>query len=181
MRAQRAQSIAGWTAVVAAALLVTAMTASLISFIGGLPGGSTEQGNGMAGRGPGMRGSGMAGMMMMGRGMTGMMGWSASAPSSGAGPIPGALEVRVQAANFSITPGEIRLPKEADVNLTLVNPVSTGMVHDLTVPRLGIRIVASAGETSTVGLRALPAGRYQAYCSFPGHADAGMRATVIVE
>ncbi len=180
MRAQRAQSIAGWTAVVAAALLVTAMTASLISFIGGLPGGSTEQGSGMAGRGPGMMGSGMAGMMM-GPGMMGMMHTSASAPTSGVAPIPGALEVRVEAANFSFTPGEIRLPREADVNLTLVNPVSTGMVHDLTVPRLGIRIVASAGETSTVGLRALPAGRYQAYCSFPGHADAGMRATVIVE
>ncbi len=180
MRAQRVQSIAGRTAVVAAALLVIVVTASLISSIGGRAGVSTEQGNGLAGRGPAMMGSGMMGMMM-GPGMMGMMGVSPNAPTSGAGPIPGALEVRVQAANFSFTPGEIRLPKEADVNLTLVNPVSTGMVHDLTVPGLGIRIVASAGETSTVGLRALPAGRYQAYCSFPGHADAGMRATVIVE
>ena len=64
------------------------------------------------------------------------MGGSGSAPTSGAAPIPGAPEVRVQAANFSFTPLEIRLPKDADVNLTLVNPASTDGVHDLTVPGL---------------------------------------------
>ena len=173
MSAQRVQWIAGWTALVAAMLLVIGIAVLPVSCAGSWSVGSTGPGNWMAGRGgyPGM----------MGPGMMGMMGWSGSAPTSGAGPIAGAPEVRVQAANFSFTPGEIRLPKDAAVNLTLVNPASTGVAHDLTVPALGIRIVASAGETSTVGLRALPAGRYPAYCSVPGHADAGMRATVIVE
>jgi len=54
-------------------------------------------------------------------------------------------------------------------------------MHDLTVPALGIHIVANPGETKTVGLRGLPPGRYDAYCSVPGHADQGMRAAVLVE
>lgn len=177
MSARRIQWLAGWTALVAGALLLGAIAASLVSSAGSWSVGSTGSGNWMAGRGPGMVGSGM----MMMPGMIGMMGWSGSAPTSVTSPIAGAPEVRVQAANFSFTPGEIRLPKDAVVNLTLVNPASTGVVHDLTVPALGVHLVASADETSTVGLRALPAGRYLAYCSVPGHADAGMRATVVVE
>ena len=109
----------------------------------------------------------------------GMMGFGASGPASTA--IPNAPEVRVQAANFSFTPTEIRLPRNAEVNLTLANPAASGVVHDLTVPVLGIHIVAHSGETRTLGLRGLNAGRYDAYCSVPGHAASGMRATVIVE
>ncbi len=67
------------------------------------------------------------------------------------------------------------------MNLTFTNPASTGVVHDFTVPALGIHIVANPGETKTVGLHSLAVGRYDAYCSVPGHADLGMRATVIVE
>ena len=95
-------------------------------------------------------------------------------------PVAGAPEARVRATNLSFTPSEIRLPKERAVILTLVNPASSGVAHDLTVPALGIRIVANAGET-TVGSLELRAGRFSAYCSVPGHAEAGMRATVIVE
>jgi plastocyanin len=118
--------------------------------------------------------------MMSGRGMgPGMMGFGASGPASSA--IPNAPEVRVQVANFSFTPSETRLPKGTDVNLTFTNSAGTGVVHDLTVPALGIHIVANPGETRTVGLRGLAAGRYDAYCSVSGHADLGMRAMVIVE
>ena len=67
------------------------------------------------------------------------------------------------------------------MNLTLVNPKANAALHDLVVPALGIRVVADAGETKTVGLRGLAAGRYDAYCSVPGHADLGMRAIVIVQ
>jgi len=109
----------------------------------------------------------------------GMMGFGTSGPDAPA--IAGATEVRVQAASFSFSPREIRLHSGVDVNLTFVNPAANGAVHDLTVPALGIHIVANAGETRTVGLRGFAAGRYDAYCSVPGHADLGMRATIIVE
>lgn len=172
-----AQRIAGLTALVAGLLLVFAVAGSAIAGATGVFGGdpSTWQ------MGPGMMGAGHMGPGMMGPGMMGpgRMGFGASQPAATA--IPGATEVRVQAANFAFTPREIRLPKGADVNLTLVNPAANGVVHDLTVPALGIHVVANAGETRTVGLRGLAAGRYDAHCSVPGHADAGMRMTVVVE
>ena len=162
-----AQGIAGLIATLSgASLVVTLVVAALVgpAALGGTGATTTWP------MGPGMMG--------MGASMDhGMMGSGTSAAS----PIPGATEVRVQAANFSFTPNEIRLPKNADVNLTLTNAVGTGVVHDLTVPALGIHVAASPGDTRTVGLRGLPAGRYDAYCSVAGHADLGMRATVVVE
>lgn len=176
------QRIAGFTALISGLLLVLAIFGTAIAGAGGIGNGpftGWDSGPGMMGAGhmgPGMMGGGHMGPGMMG---PGMMGFGASGPAATA--IPGATEVRVQAANFSFTPSEIRLPKGTDVNLTLVNPGTTGVVHDLTVPALGIHLVANAGETRTVGLRGLAAGRYDAYCSVPGHAELGMRATVVVE
>jgi plastocyanin len=171
-----ARTIAGWTALASGLLLVVAMAGSA------LVAGVTGNVNPTAFRW--MTGTGMGPEMMRfgtgpGRMGPGMMGFGTSGPA--ATPIPGAAEVRVEAANFSFTPNEIRLPANADVNLTLVNPSETGTPHDLTVPTLGIHIVAGAGETKTVGVRGLAPGRYDAYCSVPGHADRGMRATVVVQ
>lgn len=172
----RPERIAGLTALTSGVLLVLAMVASAIA--GPAAFGTTSGGSWpMA---PGMMGATRMGAGMMGGAMgPGMMGFGSSGPAATA--IPGASEVRIQAANFGFAPNEIRLPKGADINLTLVNPAANGVVHDLTVPALGIHVGANAGETQTVGLRGLAAGRHDAYCSVPGHADAGMRATVIVE
>ncbi len=173
-----AQRIAGVTALLAGLFLVFAIAGSAMSGATGVLGTDPTTSWRV---GPGMMGSGQLGPGMMGSGQVGpgMMGYGNSGPTATA--VPGATEVRVQAANFSFTPNEIRLPKGADLNLTLVNPAASGVVHDLTVPALGIHLVANAGETRTVGLRGLAAGRYDAYCSVPGHADLGMRATVVVE
>jgi heme/copper-type cytochrome/quinol oxidase subunit 2 len=158
-----ARTIAGWTALVSGALLVLAM---LVGATG------SARGAAITGfpMGPGMMGPSMVG--------PGMMGFGSSGPASS--PIPGASEVRVEALNFGFSPSEVHLPKNADVNLTFSVPAANGVVHDFTVPALGIHVVANPGETRTVGLRGLPAGRYDAFCSVPGHAEAGMRATVVV-
>ena len=175
-----AQRIAGFTALSAGLLLVLATVGSALSGATGAfgkdPSTSWPVGSGMMGSGqmgPGMMPGGPS---MMGSGTMdhGNVGPAATA-------VPGAIEIRVQAANFSFTPSEVRLPKGVDVNLTLVNPAGTGAVHDFTVSALAIHVAANAGETRTVGLRGLAAGRYDAYCSVPGHADLGMRATVVVE
>lgn len=160
-----AQRVAGLTALISGAILVIGILMQALT-------GPTAFGNtGAWPMGPGMMGGGQMG--------PGMMGFGTSGPASSA--IPNAPDVRVQAANFSFTPNEVHLLKNADVNLTFTNPAGTGVVHDLTVPALGIHIVANPGETKTVGLRNLAAGRYDAYCSVSGHADSGMRATVVVE
>ncbi len=137
---------------------------------------------GMSG-GAGMMGAtGMTGPAHMAGGMMGSAtGGCPGATPAGAAPIAGATEVRVRATNFAFAPKEIRLPKNEAVNLTLENPAATGVIHDLTVPGLGIHVAAGAGQTATVGLRGLAAGRYDAYCAVAGHADLGMRATVIVD
>lgn len=57
--------------------------------------------------GAGHMGSGMMGAGHMGGGMFGTSG-----PAST--PIPNATGVRVQAANFSFTPNEVHLPKNAE-------------------------------------------------------------------
>lgn len=172
-----ARTVAGWIAAGAGLILLLGMAGSAIAIPTGLIGDAGAAGWAM---GPGMMGSGQighgAGTGTMGHGM---MGFGASGPAATA--IPSAPEVRVQTASFSFTPTEIRLPRNAEVNLTLANPAASGVVHDLTVPVLGIHLVAEAGGTQTLGLRSLPAGRYDAYCSVPGHAASGMRATVIVE
>lgn len=165
--------VSGWIALVSGALLVLGLVAGSVYGAGG----GWIATTGRAGMGPGMMpGAGM--MPMGGAGMGGMMpGFGGT--FAGQGPISGAAEVRVEALNFSFHPSEIRLPKDHAVNLTLVN--TTGVLHDLTVPSLGIQLVAPAGTTRTIGVPSIPAGRYVAYCSVPGHADAGMRATLIVE
>ena len=172
-----ARTIAGWPAIASGAALAVAMLASAIAGWSGLANASGAAWM----TGPGMMLGGQMGSGMMGMGAMdhGMMGFGQAGPAATA--IPGATEVRVQAANFSFSPSELRLPRNADVNLTFSNPTGTGVVHDLTVPALGIHIAANPGETQTVGLRGLATGRYDAYCSVPGHADLGMRATVIVE
>ena len=166
-----ARRIAAWIAAVSGILLLLGMIASALAAL------STGANPHAGGRGF-MIGPGMMGARHMG-GYPGMMQGFGGPTTAGGPPIAGAPEARVGAANFSFSPAEIRLPVNAPVNLTLANP--TGVLHDLTVPALGIQMVAGPGQTSTVGLRGLPAGRYPALCSVPGHAEAGMRATIVVE
>ncbi len=171
-----ARRIAGWTAVVSGILFLSLFVAS--AFAWGRPAVSpTGSGWMMGGHGFSMP---FAMPFPMGPGhMAAHHGW-ATAGGSPSTAIPGAPEVRVEARNFAFAPSEVRVPHQ-QVNLTLVNPQANGVLHDFTVPDLGIRVVASPGETTTLGLRDLRPGRYAALCSVPGHADLGMRATLVVE
>ena len=91
--------------------------------------------------------------------------------------IEGAPEVTVLATDVAFGPAVLVLPATA-VNLTLKN--DGGSRHDLTIPDLGVNIVAEEGQTVTAGLRDLKPGRYDGYCSMLGHAQAGMKISVTV-
>lgn len=155
------RAIAGWIALASGALLIGSMVLTALSA-------SPATGFPM---GPGMMGGYPMG--------PGMMGFGGSGPA--ASPIPGATEIRVDAFNFGFSPSEVHLPKNSDVNLTLSNPAGNGVPHDFTVPLLGIHVVANPGETRTIGLHGLSPGRYDAYCSVPGHAASGMVARLVIE
>jgi len=186
-----AQRIAGTVAVISAAgLLVLAIVSSVAG--SGWSGQAWTAGTGTTGTvmGPGMMGGAFGGSMMgggfspgmgggMGPGMMGPghMGYGYDAQGTTA-PIADAPTVTVTATDLRFSTAEITLTS-GETNLTLVN--DGRLPHDLTVPALGIRVVAGPGQTTTVGLRDLPAGTYAGYCSVAGHADAGMRIAVVVQ
>ncbi len=98
--------------------------------------------------------------------------------SPSAAPIPGAPEVVIGATEFSFEPSTVEVPTGKPVNLTLVNDGST--VHNLTIPALGVSVVAGPGQRATVGFVAPAPGTYQIVCTIPGHAEAGMTGTLVV-
>jgi len=101
-------------------------------------------------------------------------GWD----SSGSAAIPGAAEVTVRASEFRFEPPTITIRSGEAVNVIFVN--DGALLHDLTIPALGIRVVAEPGRQATVGLAGLPVGTYEILCSIPGHAEAGMIGTLEV-
>lgn len=180
MKAQRISGIVA--AVSGAALLIAATVAVVSAAVSEVASPSTATFGfswptsmmGSGGMGPGMMGAYGMGPGMMGAGHMGV----GETPGTQSAAIAGAQEVRVSASEFALSPSEIVLPAGTAVNLTLEN--KGALSHDLTIPGLGARVVAAAGQTYTVGLRNLTAGTYDAYCSVSGHAAAGMRATVVV-
>jgi len=98
--------------------------------------------------------------------------------SRGSAAIPGAAEVTVVASEFRFEPSTITIPAGEAVNITLVN--EGALPHDLTIPALGVRVVAGPGGQETVGLARPPGGTYEILCSLPGHAEAGMIGTLEV-
>ena len=121
--------------------------------------------------------------MMGGWGAAGpgwMMGWGRSAPSgSAAAPIAGAQQLPVSLVDFGFRPGDLRVQAGVPVNLELVN---TGRIlHDLTIPALGFRVMVEPGQRVTVGLPAVSGGAYEFYCSVPGHREAGMIGRLFVQ
>lgn len=113
-----------------------------------------------------------------GRGRMGdHMGWR-SATSSTTEAIDGARQADVEAGELWFDPATVEMAVGEPVNLRLVN---TGQVfHDLTVPAADVVLAAEPGEQSVGAIEFAEAGRYEFYCSVPGHAQGGMRGTIVV-
>lgn len=80
--------------------------------------------------------------------------------------------------DFSFSPATLTIDADSDVSVTFEN---VGDVpHDWTVEELGIQLSAAGGESETSTINA-PAGTYEVICTIPGHADAGMTGTLVVE
>lgn len=120
-------------------------------------------------------GSGFMHRMMPGMGS--MMG-GGNTERSGAAPVAGAREVRVVAREFSFDPPEIRLRRGETVNVVFEN--DGGMLHTLTIGELGLDLRANGGDEIDGALRADRPGRYAFICAVSGHAEAGMRGSIIV-
>lgn len=109
----------------------------------------------------------------------GHMGWDSAHDESSAEPIEGAAEVLVTASDFAFSPATLELEAGQPVNLTLFNDGS--VPHDLVIADLGVHVAAAPGQQSTVGVLPVEAGTFEVVCTYPGHAGAGMTATLEVE
>ncbi|MFP5256526.1 MAG: cupredoxin domain-containing protein [Acidimicrobiia bacterium] len=92
--------------------------------------------------------------------------------------VEGARRIEVTARSFEFDPDEITITAGEDIAIVLT---SEDMLHDFTVDGLDAHVVAEADGTVEGGLRADDPGRYSFYCTVPGHRDAGMEGTLIVE
>ena len=90
---------------------------------------------------------------------------------------PGRVEVT--ASEFAFEPNPIQVTAGQEATLVFTNAGTTE--HDFAVDELGIMALAKVNETVEVELGALEAGTYTVYCSIPGHREAGMEATLVVE
>lgn len=118
-------------------------------------------------------GTGMMGGQMMG-GQTMMHGGQGSGSVPAA--IAGAREVTVTADNLAFTPNAISVKPGEAVNVAFHN--ADEMVHDFTIPSLGVHVDAQPGQTVTFGLQVATSGTYEFMCTVPGHAAAGMHGTI---
>jgi len=117
-------------------------------------------------------------MTMSDSGEDGGMGGGEMGHGEGSPVAEGARRIEVTAQSFEFSPGEITVTSGEDVAIALT---SEDLLHDFTVDELDAHVSADADETAEGGLRGDEPGRYTYYCSVPGHREAGMEGTLIVE
>jgi len=88
-------------------------------------------------------------------------------------------EITVQNDRLSYVQSEIRVNEGDTIRLTFEN---TGGRHDWVLDEFDAATeVIRGGESETIEFTADEAGEYEFYCSVPGHRQAGMWGTFIVE
>jgi uncharacterized cupredoxin-like copper-binding protein len=88
--------------------------------------------------------------------------------------------VKVTAKEFAFEPKEIKVRAGQPVRLVLDNK---GVIeHDIVVEKLGVKTQpVQPGKTVELSFTPKAKGRYPIVCSVPGHKEAGMTATLVVE
>jgi nitrite reductase (NO-forming) len=92
-------------------------------------------------------------------------------------PIEGAPQIAVSAGELRFDPDRLEVPAGLPINVALA---STDIFHDLVVDEIDFHLGAEADDTAVGGLVFDEPGTYVAYCSVPGHREAGMELEVVV-
>jgi uncharacterized cupredoxin-like copper-binding protein/mono/diheme cytochrome c family protein len=101
------------------------------------------------------------------------------ATAEAAGEVPAEASAQtVTSFDIYFEPKEVTIPADTDVTFTLPNDGVT--VHNFSIDALGISVDQPPGETQTAAINA-PPGTYEYYCNVPGHKEAGMVGTLVVE
>lgn len=112
-------------------------------------------------------------------GHMGHMGFSDGSSDASSEPVTGAEEVTVRAGDLWFEPQRIEATADSAINITVRNDGE--VFHDLTIDELDLMIDVEAGDTVTAGITDAEPGSYDFYCSVPGHAQAGMTGTLVVD
>jgi plastocyanin/mono/diheme cytochrome c family protein len=103
----------------------------------------------------------------------------AAASAEAAGDVPAeAAAQTVTSFDIYFEPKEVTIPANTDVTFTLPNDGVT--LHNFSIDALGVSVDQQPGEVQTAVINAEP-GSYEYYCNVPGHKEAGMVGTLIVE
>ncbi len=88
--------------------------------------------------------------------------------------------VKVTAKEFAFEPKEVKVKAGQPVKLMLENK---GVIeHDIVLEKLGLKTsTIQPGKTAELTFTPKAKGRYPIVCSVPGHKEAGMTSTLVVE
>lgn len=110
-------------------------------------------------------------------------GPSAAAPSGGEPAASSAQAVEVQATDrLRFEPATITVKSGTPVRLTLMN--DGALDHDWVVENLDgrkVQVEAKPKASATGEFTPTAPGTYEFYCSIPGHREAGMKGTLVVQ
>lgn len=90
-------------------------------------------------------------------------------------------EITVTASEFAFEPDNVSVETGEEVRIVLEN--AGAVAHDLTIEALGVAssTVQSGNQTGIEFTAPEEPGSYRIICSIPGHAQAGMEATLEVQ
>ncbi len=92
--------------------------------------------------------------------------------------VAGAPDITLNAVDFDFQPETIELTAGKSVNVTVVN--AGEVLHDFTLEEAGVHVNVPPGGQVTTSLVVDEPGAYEALCTVPGHAAAGMVVKVVV-
>ena len=95
-----------------------------------------------------------------------------------ASPEAEAAAVTITMVDIAFEPKRVTIPADTPVTITLVN--DGVLPHNLTIKEADVSVNVRGAQTGTVVVT-LPAGEYRFLCGIPGHAEAGMTGTLVVE
>jgi uncharacterized cupredoxin-like copper-binding protein len=130
---------------------------------------------------PGHKEAGMVGTLTVAEGAALPGGESAAAEppaASGEQPAAAPAAVSITSKDIAFEPKEVTIPANVPVAVSLPN--AGAIAHNFSIDALGVSVDQPVGSTGDVTINAAP-GEYQYYCNVPGHKEAGMIGTLIVQ
>ena len=92
--------------------------------------------------------------------------------------VDGAREAQISATEMAFTPDELTLQAGEPLNVTVAN--DGDVFHDFDLPAADVHLNLDPGEQATAAITIDQPGAYQATCTVPGHANAGMTLSIDV-